>query len=182
MAKDSDQPEYAAISPPSDKPRANYSYVERRAELYRYLKRYGHPRNMEVNQTELASRYDVDQSTISHDFQRLQEYYRERAGDKTVAQTTMLGEKVIEEHTKTARELGEKAEKLEAAGDIRAAGKMREKAADMWAQAQDKRLEFNEFLFDVGELDEEPDRVEIDMDPDEAYMQALKQTSGVDDE
>ena len=170
-----DHPEYAAITPPDDKPKTEYNWRERRAELFRLLKQYGHPRNIEMNQSELGDRYGVDQSQISKDFKKLREYFKSRSGSRTVAETSMLGEKVIEQIVKQARELEDTADDLEAAGDFRAAAKMRERAATLWSKAQDNQMQFNEFLFDTGQLEEEPDKVEIDMDPSEAYMAALKQ-------
>lgn len=171
----SDGPEYATISPAEEKDREDYTYIERRAELYRMLKKYGHPRNIEMKQTELAKRYNVDQAQISRDFKRLREYFRARAGDRTIGETEMLGEKVVEEIIDQAQDMKDTAEDLEAAGDFRAAAKMRERAADLWSKAQDNQMQLNEFLFDTGQLEEEPDKVEMDVDPSEAYMQALKQ-------
>jgi len=171
-----DHPNYAAISPPDAKPETEYNWRERRAELYRLLKEYGHPRNLEMNQSELGRRYGVDQSQISKDFDKLRDYFKARSGDRAVAETGMLGEKVVEEIINQARDMQETADDLEAAGDFRAAAKMRERAANLWSKAQDNQMQFNEFLFDTGHLDEEPDKLEVDMDPSEAYMQSLKQS------
>jgi hypothetical protein len=170
-----DHPDYAAINPPDDKPESEYNWRERRAELYRLLKQRGHPRNLEVSQYELGRRYGVDQSQISKDFKQLRDYYRARSGDRTVAETKMLGETVIERIVEQARELESTAEDLEAAGDFRAAAKMRERAAGLWSDAQDKQMQFNDFLFDTGELEQEPDKIDVDVSPQEAYMEALRQ-------
>jgi hypothetical protein len=177
-----DGPDYASISPPDDKPETEYDYIERRAELYRLLKKYGHPRNIEMNQSGLAERYGCDQSSISRDFQKLRSYFKSRAGSRAVAETGMLGEKVVEQIITQARDLEDTADDLEAAGDFRAAAKMRERAANLWSKAQDNQMQFNEFLFDTGHLDEEPDQLEVDVDPSDAYMQALKQKHQSDDE
>lgn len=177
-----EQPDYATISPPEDKPETEYSWRERRAELYRLLKQYGHPRNIEMNQSELGDRYGCDQSRISKDFQKLREYFKKRSGSRAVAETGMLGEKVVEQIIEQARELEDTADDLEAAGDFRSAAKMRERAAKLWSEAQDNQMQFNNFLFDTGQLDEEPDQLEIDMDASDAYMQALKQKHQSDDE
>lgn len=169
------EPNYAAVTPPEDKAKNEYTYIERRAELYRLLKKYGHPRNIEMNQRELAKRYGVDQSQISKDFDRLRNYIKARSGTRAVAETGMLGEKVVEQIVNHARELETTADDLESAGDFRGAAKMRERAADLWSKAQDNQMQFNDFLFDTGQLDQEPDQIEIDVDPSEAYMAALRQ-------
>lgn len=176
-SSDSEQPDYASIQPDDSKDKDEYSWRERRAELYRLLKKHGHPRNIEMSQTQLADQYGVDQSMISKDFDRLRKYFNQRSGKRAVGETGLLGEKVIEQIVEQARELEETADDLESAGDFRSAAKMRERAAKLWSQAQDNQMQFNEFLFNIGKLDEEPDKMEIDVDPGEAYMQALKQQS-----
>ena len=64
-------PDYAALEIPT-KPRTEYSYAERRAELLQQIKDLGHPSL--VNQTQEAERYGVTQQQISKDLDRLAEY------------------------------------------------------------------------------------------------------------
>jgi hypothetical protein len=75
----SNTPEYAAITPASKAP-TEYSYAERRAEIYNQIEDLGHP--SALNQTELAERYDVSQQQISKDLDRLDEYVRGRLGKR----------------------------------------------------------------------------------------------------
>lgn len=72
-------PDYAATEIPTDKPRSDYTYVERRADLYQQILDLGHPDH--INQTEVAQMYGVDQSTVSRDLDRIAEYVREARVD-----------------------------------------------------------------------------------------------------
>lgn len=75
------EPDYAAIDVPTTKPPADYHYTERRADLLQQVLDVGHPDFL--NQTELAERYDVNQSTISRDLSRLADHVREtRVADR----------------------------------------------------------------------------------------------------
>ncbi|WP_277543801.1 DeoR/GlpR family DNA-binding transcription regulator [Haloarcula laminariae] len=70
----SSTPDYSAVELP-DTPRTEWHYTQRRAELLQLIKEAGHPG--ELNQTELADRYDVSQQQISKDLDRLGEHVRE---------------------------------------------------------------------------------------------------------
>lgn len=69
--------DYEAVDLPSpaEKPREDWHYTERRAELLQLVREAGHPD--EVNQTELAERYGVSQQQISKDMKRLGQAIRE---------------------------------------------------------------------------------------------------------
>jgi hypothetical protein len=79
IVESSNQPEYAAITPAAKAP-TEYSYAERRAEIYNQIEDLGHP--SAINQSELAERYDVSQQQISKDLDRLDEYVRGRLGSR----------------------------------------------------------------------------------------------------
>lgn len=68
--------DYRSVDLPdtADKPRSEWHYTERRAELLQLIKEAGHPGD--INQTELAERYDVSQQQISKDMDRLGESIR----------------------------------------------------------------------------------------------------------
>jgi len=72
-----DGPDYASLTP-GTKPPSELSYAERRAEILELVENVGHP--AALNQNELAERYGVDQSTISRDLDRLDEYIRSHVG------------------------------------------------------------------------------------------------------
>lgn len=69
--------DYEAVDLPSpaEKPRVEWHYTERRAELLQLVREAGHPDDL--NQTELAERYGVSQQQISKDMKRLGEAIRE---------------------------------------------------------------------------------------------------------
>lgn len=144
---------YESIPIPEDKPREEYTYTERRAELYRLVEKKGHPRNIEVSQRELGERYGVSQRTISNDFEKIREYRRKHVGGGAVANTEFVAERAVRD----ALERGDSDEALEL------------------------QLKYNRWLFDLGALDESPAKVEVSGDPSEAYMKMLRQAYDADD-
>jgi len=93
----SDDPNYRAISPPEEKSRGDYSYVERRAELYDLVEQAGHYRNLERSQRDLARRYDVSHTTIRKDLKRIREWKAERLGDDAEAELETLKTKAVDD-------------------------------------------------------------------------------------
>jgi hypothetical protein len=67
--------DYGAVDLP-DKPRTDWHYTHRRAELLQLIREAGHPDDL--NQTELAERYGVCQQQISKDLDRIGEAVRDR--------------------------------------------------------------------------------------------------------
>lgn len=67
----SNQPDYAAVSIPSNPP-TEYDHRERRAELLQQVRDLGHPSM--IHQGEAAERYGVSQQQISKDLDRIAEY------------------------------------------------------------------------------------------------------------
>lgn len=63
---------------PDDKDPEDYSYMERRAELFSFVLEAGHPDLL--NQTKFAERYGVVQSTISKDLKRIREDVKDELG------------------------------------------------------------------------------------------------------
>lgn len=72
---DSESVDYAALDLP-DKPRTEWHYTHRRAELLQLIREAGHPDDL--NQTELAEKYDVCQQQISKDLERIGQAVRDR--------------------------------------------------------------------------------------------------------
>lgn len=127
----SDEIDYGAVEVPSDKHPTEYTYAERRAEILSLIQRAGHPRA--VTQTELAKRYDTSQSNISKDFDRLRDYIRDRVGDDAQMVSSLVYNRAIQD-------LLEQGDPYKAARVV----KMRD-----------------EWLFGIGELERQPDRVEL---------------------
>lgn len=93
----SDEPNYRAISPPEEKSRPEYSYVERRGELYDLVEQAGHYRNLERSQRDLARRYDVSHTTIRKDLKRIREWKAERLGEHAEAELETLKTRAVEQ-------------------------------------------------------------------------------------
>jgi len=122
--------DYRATNIPEQKPPAEYSYVERRAETLQLIEEAGHPRA--ISQTRLADRYGVSQGQISQDIDRLRDYINENIDEAAVDAIT---ETVYQ---KSIRELVESGEYKDAV-----------KAVESW----------NNWLMDRGKVDKEPDEM-----------------------
>lgn len=129
-------PDYDAVEPPSEKPKAEYSTHERRAAVWGAIRSAGSPAR--VNKAALSRNYDVTRETIYRDFERLREW----AGDELGADAKLTSRAVFE------KAIGE----LLAADDWKAT-----KAA--W----DIVMDWNDWLAEIGEQHREPDRVEADI-------------------
>jgi len=129
----SNEPDYRAVNVPEDKPPAEFTYVERRAETLQIIEQAGHPRA--INQSRLADRYDVSQGQISQDVDRLRGYIVDNIDETTVDSITeTVYQKSVQE--------------LMSNGDYKDAVK----AVESW----------NDWLMDRGKVDKEPDKHEVD--------------------
>lgn len=151
MADDID---YAEQPVPEDKDPEDYTYVERRAELYRMLEEAGHPRNLGRSQADLGERYDVSQRTISKDLERLRQYRERNVGSRAIATTEFVAEKAVRQAAENQQ----------------------------FDKALELQLEYNEWLFDLGAVDRAPDQLEVSGDPDAAYMEMLRQAAEESDD
>lgn len=79
VKKSNNQPDYSAVEIP-DKPREEYHYTERRAEILRLVEETGSPQA--ISQKQLAEEFGVSQPQICKDFKRLAEHIRERLPDR----------------------------------------------------------------------------------------------------
>lgn len=133
-----EQPDYTRAQPPEEKPPSEYSTQERRADILQtIIEEAGSP--SAVNQRDLAQKYDVHESTVSRDMDRLRESINEHLGTDAKFTTRTLYQHVVRD--------------LLSEDDWRAT-----KAA--WDVAQ----EWNEWLAEIGEQHREPQRSEIDVD------------------
>lgn len=69
------EPDYAATEIPTGKPPEEYTYTERRADLYQQIIDLGHPDH--ISRVEQGDRFGVDASTISRDIQAIAQHVRE---------------------------------------------------------------------------------------------------------
>jgi hypothetical protein len=138
--------DYERVPIPDDRSPDRYTAAERRAELYGMIREAGHPAALTVSQQELGGRYGVVQQTISHDIELLRQYRAELVGQSVIATTEFVAERAVR-------------------GEIESGN---------FAQALYAQLRYADFLFDIGELDREPDRVAFESDDGEAYMAMLR--------
>lgn len=137
----SDSADYDAVNVPDGKPREDYSYVERRAEILERIERAGHPNAL--NKSELAREYGVSHTSIGRDFDALAEYVAENLSrDHSFVMDRVLRGAV--------RDLVEEGEHYKAV-----------KAAEKWY----------DWLADVGEVTRAPERRELDMEATVAHEQ-----------
>jgi len=138
---------------PFDKPPAEYSSEERQAEMYQMVEDAGHPRRIERTQQELADRYGVSQPQISSDMQRIRAYEAAHNGTRAKAVTSWLAERAVMEAVEN----------------------------EEWREAFELQQEYVEYLFQTGDLEEEPDTLQIEGDPSEAYMNMLREVAADSD-
>jgi Arc/MetJ-type ribon-helix-helix transcriptional regulator len=127
-------PDYATVEIPDDTPATEYTWAQRRSELYDLIGEAGHPRNLERSQAELGHRYAVDQSQISHDIQAIREYETDRSGDGADANT----EFVIRRSVRGLLE------------------------DEDWREAACTQLDYYDWLFDTGKREKAPDKLDVD--------------------
>ena len=127
-------PDYTALEPPEETPPEEYSTHERRAEILQAIIEAGTP--SAVNQRKLADRYEVHESTVSRDMDRLSESIETHLGANAKLTTRALFER-------TVREL---------------------QSEDEWKQAWDVAMDWNQWLADVGEQHREPQKSAVDVE------------------
>jgi len=142
-------PNYDAIEPPDNTPRAEYGTHERRAEVWRAIKAAGSPAR--VNKAALARKYDVSRKTIYRDFDRLREWVDDSLGEDAKLTTRAVFETVVD--------------------DLLNAGDWRAKKA-----ALDAVMDWNEWLAEIGEQHREPNRVEADVRRREVAYTVVRET------
>lgn len=148
---DWDKANYAELSgdAPFDKPTEEYSYIERRAEIYGMIEDAGHPRNLEKNQTQLADRYGVSQQQISKDMDRIREFEATHNGERAQAVLSLLSERAVQQAVED----------------------------EDFEKAFELQQEYVEYLFETGDIETSPDELEISGDAGEAYMAMLREAS-----
>ena len=130
-----DDNDYRNIAIPDDMDPEDYDYRERRAEILERMQEAGHPDNL--NQTELAEEFGVSQPSISKDFKRLRQYITgEIDTDRVEAITQMV-------FTKAIKNLQEEGDHLGAV-----------EVVEKW----------NDWLYDRGKMEREPERSELHVD------------------
>lgn len=125
---------YKDIDIPAGKDPAEYSYHERRSELLRFIIEAGHP-DM-ISRTKFADRYDVNPSTITRDIQALRDEIHDDLSEDAELISSIVYRKAI-------REKADEGDYMEAV-----------ELLESW----------NEWLFNIGEQEKAPDKMEMDLD------------------
>jgi hypothetical protein len=129
-------PDYASLKPPDDVPPEDYSCHERRADMLRLVVAAGTPGK--IVQSDLAGRYDVHDSTISRDMDRLRESINEALGRDAALTSKSIFERVTQ--------------------DLLNENDWRAKKA-----AFDAVMDWNKWLQDIGEQERAPQKSEVDV-------------------
>ena len=147
-------PNYRRLAPPADKAPTEYSYVERRAELYDAIEEAGHYRNLERTRRDLGERYGVTHKTIQNDIAAINEWKAAHLGDHAEAELETLKTAAIQS--------------LLDDGEV----------ADAYYLM---KAHFAE-LRDAGYKPNAPTEIGLNVDPGEAYIAALQAAHGTGDE
>lgn len=127
--------DYRSVEIPTDERPSEYSYTERRAEILQFIEKAGHPGS--VNQTQLGKRYGVSQQQISKDVDAIREYLVDSIDEQRVdAIVTTVFQTSLKELM----------------------------AEDRYSEAAAVCSQWTSWLFDRGQLEKEPDKVEAEVE------------------
>lgn len=143
----SNSPDYRRLSPPPEKDPTEYTYVERRAELYDMIERQGGYRNLNQSQRALGERYGVVHRTINKDIQRILEWKKEHLGEHAESELSIVQGRGVQDY-------------LEAAKEHREHGRY-EEAGECMAKAYELASDHFDDLQEAGLKDKAPDKTEI---------------------
>jgi DNA-binding transcriptional MocR family regulator len=79
--KENPDTDYSAVTIPDEKPTEEYHWTERRADILQRIEEAGHPSML--SQRALAQEFDVSDSQISRDMDRISEHIRTRLRDRS---------------------------------------------------------------------------------------------------
>lgn len=96
-------PNYKELEPDPEKDRRDYSWPERRAELYDRMERVGTWENLPKSLRDLGREYGVAHSTIRDDRDAILEWQREHLGENAVPELSLLESSAVKDHTDAAR-------------------------------------------------------------------------------
>lgn len=91
------EPNYRQISPPTDKPYEEFSYVERRAAIYNLIEQAGHYRNIEQSYRELGDRFGVSHQTIKKDIDTINEWIADNLGNNAESELSTLKNAAVQD-------------------------------------------------------------------------------------
>lgn len=98
-----DHPNYRENTPPREKARVNYTWAERRSELYDRIQKVGTWQNLPKGSRALGDEYDVSHTTILNDIDAIQDWERAHLSENAVANVSILERSAIKDKTDAAR-------------------------------------------------------------------------------
>jgi len=146
MSHNKGEIDYQAVHVPEGKRPEEYHYTERRAEILQKIRNGSSP--WQLNQTELAKRYDVSQPSIHKDLKRLKTYLRDNLGEDAELEANELFRDSVDKIRRDAEALRAQGDHSEAARAEKAAAAV----ADKWY----------DWLFEAGIKDRAPRRSEVE--------------------
>lgn len=140
-------PNYQRISPPPEKDPTEYTFAERRAELFDMIQRQGGYRNLNKSQRALGERYGVVHRTIQKDIDRILAWKDEHLGEHAESELSLVQGRGVQDYLQAAKEYREK--------------EQYEKAGECMAKAYELSSDHLEDLQEAGLKDKAPDKTEI---------------------
>jgi len=107
--------DYAEVAIPADKPESEFTWQQRRALIYEDMRNAGHWDALPHTTREYGQRFDTAHSNIVHDIQRLIEYERDRIGERTDSELSLVKGKAVDDWLTAAKQAREEDEYKEAA-------------------------------------------------------------------
>lgn len=132
------------------KRREDWTWAERRAELYDMIERAGDWRNLSSSLRELGDRYDVSHTTIRNDIDAILEWEADHLGSDVEVELSMLQRSAVQDYLREARQKRK-------AGDYK-------KAAELKARAYKVASSHLSDLQSTGELDHAARKQEVALD------------------
>lgn len=89
------KPDYRQHTPPEDTAPTEYTWMDRRAELYDMIEQVGNHRNLERSQAVIGERYGVTQQTICKDIKRINAFRAEQLHADAAGELETLKTKAV---------------------------------------------------------------------------------------
>lgn len=159
----SNEPNYREFVPDPDKPRTEYTWRDRRSELYDRIEKVGTWRNLPKSLRALGREYDVAHTTIRNDIDSLLEWEGSHLSDDTEANLSLLEKSASKDLTDAARYKRQQAANTdnpeERAKYLKQSAELKQKAYRLARNQLDAHLA-------TGEIERPADKVDLDADVD----------------
>ena len=160
-------PNYQRLSPPPEKDPTEYTFAERRAELFDMIQRQGGYRNLNQSQRQLGERYGVVHGTIQKDIDRILEWKKEHLGEHAESELSLVQGRGVQDYLKAAKDYREEDE--------------HEKAGECMQKAYELSSKHLRDLQDAGLKDKAADKHEVSGPDGGPIEQETTHSSDLDD-